>query len=317
MPTTSIRIPRLFLPALTAVLVSSACTDAGILQPPPGADDVQVTAAKQGTTDGRILFTRDDLSGRQIWLMAADGTDHIQLTQHGINDHPAWAPDGKRILFANLGAPSPGIYIMNKDGSGVTQVTSPPMGGQDWFPAALGKRVAFRRELTDGTSRIHSVNVDGTGLTQLTAGPRDMMFSASPKGDRLAFVTLGDLGESDIHVLNLVTGGVTQLTSSPSLPKTGLAFSPSGKQIAFARRDIGEPEAIFVMDADGTSVTRVSRGSDADFLPRWSPDGKRLAFTSTRQGTFSLHTMAADGTDVISLSHPPQAFQFIWAWMAY
>jgi hypothetical protein len=67
-------------------------------------------------------------------------------------------------------------------------------------------------------------------------------------------------------------GGLTQLTNTPALYKSGIAFSPSGKQIAFTRTDPGQQEAIFVMKADGTEVTRLDRPKRDGERPGGRPD---------------------------------------------
>lgn len=283
--------------------VAGACDGDRVAGPDPFQEGP--AAAKQGTTSGRMLFGRDG----QVWVMNADGTNQVQLTHVGLNDQPSWAPGGKRVLFAAVVGGAPGIYSMNSDGTGLTRITIPPAGATDLIPVALGKRVAFLRDLA-GTRKIYAVNLDGTQLTQLTEGPRDAEFDASPKGDRLAYASETGQGGLDIYVLDVAGRGVTQLTHSPTLYKAGIAFSPSGKQIAFTMTDPGVPEAIFVMRADGTEVTRVSQGGHYDFLPRWSPDGKRIGFTSFR-GTGGLFTMLADGSDVATISPVPD---FLWAW---
>ena len=79
-----------------------------------------------------VLFTSDRGGSPQvyagkmnIYTCALDGTDIIQLTSNaGNNEHPTWSPDGKLIAFASDRGGNYQIYIMRKDGSGVTRITN-------------------------------------------------------------------------------------------------------------------------------------------------------------------------------------------------
>jgi Tol biopolymer transport system component len=168
---------------------------------------------------------------------------------------------------------------------------------------------------------IYRINLDGTGLTRLTSGPRDDHASPSPNGDFIVFRRDGD-----IYRLDLPRGTVRRLTNTPAQYKGVAGVSPDGRRMLFTRIDPGRFEQIFVMNVDGTHVTRVSRGDYYDFLPRWSPDGTRIAFTSSRDGTNGVYTMNANGSDVRDVSRTPltlamrpganvlQVNESLWAW---
>ncbi len=75
----------------------------------------------------------------------------------------------------------------------------------------------------------------------------------------------------------------------------------SGDLIAFNSDRDGDWE-IFVMNPDGTEVRQLTDNDDRDWLPAWSPDGKRIAFASGRDGDWEIFVMNADGTDVYATS---------------
>ncbi len=53
------------------------------------------------------------------------------------------------------------------------------------------------------------------------------------------------------------------------------------------------------MNPDGTNVTQLTKNAASDFHPAWSPDGRKIAFTSSRDGDLEVYTMAANGGDQI------------------
>ncbi len=81
----------------------------------------------------------------------------------------------------------------------------------------------------------------------------------------------------------------------------GHAQSPRNGLIAFADREAGDPSPalhgveIYTIHSDGTKRKRLTDSAGANFLPAWSPDGKRIAFMSTRTGVPEIWVMNADG----------------------
>ena len=88
--------------------------------------------------------------------------------------------------------------------------------------------------------------------------------------------------------------------------------SRSGR-IAFVSTRDGNAE-IYVMNADGTGVTRLTDNTAGDYNPAWSPDGKRIAFYSQRDGNAEIYVMNADGSDLTRLTeHPKDDFDPTWS----
>jgi Tol biopolymer transport system component len=77
--------------------------------------------------------------------------------------------------------------------------------------------------------------------------------------------------------------------------KTDPMYSPDGMKIAFISTHDGDPE-IFVMNADGTGLRKLTDNTAVDAAPSWSPDGGKIVFTSDRSGTFELYRMNSDGS---------------------
>jgi plastocyanin len=156
-----------------------------------------------------------------IYVMNADGTNLRRLAA-GFN--PSWSPDGTGIAFVRYGPGVADLYLMNDDGSGVTQLTDGPEvdHGPRWSPDGL--TIAFSRGPDAYTpADVFVVNADGSGLRRLTTSGGETP-SWSPDGSRLAFVRFLDNGPR-LLVMNADGTSVTDLGVSGLDP----AWSPSGR----------------------------------------------------------------------------------------
>ena len=77
--------------------------------------------------------------------------------------------------------------------------------------------------------------------------------------------------------------------------KTDPMYSPDGMKLAFISTHDGDPE-IFVMNADGSGIRKLTDNTAVDAAPSWSPDGGKIVFTSDRSGSFELYRMNSDGS---------------------
>jgi LysM repeat protein len=118
-------------------------------------------------------------------------------------------------------------------------------------------------------------------------------------------------GNSEIYV-EYADGAVVNVTNHPG----GDAYpdlSPDGKRIVFASNRDGESH-IFVMNVDGSGVTRLTDSVSGDTLPVWSPDGTRIAFQSLRDGNWEIYGMMADGSGQTNLTnHPARDLSPAWS----
>jgi Tol biopolymer transport system component len=278
--------------------------------------------------DGRKITFRSARDGNgEIYVMNADGSRPRRLTRNPASDGgPVWSPDGRKIAFVRFRAGNSDVYVMTADGSGQRNLTPNPEGRRPtrdrspaWSPD--GRSIAFASN-RDGNYGIYVMNADGSGLRRLTRNLRAGGGPVwSPDGRKIAFGSDRD-SNGEIYVMNADGSDQRNLTRSPA-GDGDPAWSPDGRRIVFVRSFASGRRGyadVYVMNADGSGQRRLARGKRSGVFPptgqwfsltpvspRWSPDGRRIAFVSNRHRNFEIYVIKADGSGQRNLTRKPGA----------
>lgn len=153
---------------------------------------------------------------------------------------------------------------------------------------------ASDRKATTGGFNIYRIDANGRGpMRQLTEAPGErVMPASSADGSSIAFVRSGLTGLPNIYRMDADGSSETPLTTD-LLFNTDPAWFPNSRKIIFSRR---EDIYALALDASGEPAgkpARLTRDAGADRQPVVSPDGRKIAFASDRDGDFEIYTMKA------------------------
>src|SRR5579864_6249167 len=237
--------------------------------------------------DGKTLYYVSDRSGAEnIWTKPLGGTAHeVTHFRDGRLLWPAISNDGRTIVFER----DFGIWKLNVASGEAARVSVSLRGA----PAG---ETAEHRSLTNGFDEL----------------------ALSPDGKKVGFVAHGQ-----VFAASAKDGGDAARVTNTSGAENQIAWAPDSKQLVYVSDRDGTPH-IFSYDFPTRIETQLTRGSQPDTQPQFSPDGKMLAFLRSAEqlvvldmGTKQEH-VAATG----HLDRPPlgSTRRFMWSpdsrWLA-
>jgi Tol biopolymer transport system component len=207
--------------------------------------------------------------------------------------------------------PSGDIWVMNADGTGRRRITNPG-SGNDFDPdlSPDGRNIVFRTSRGHYAPDPHGIGLEGIFVVDVhTLRERQIqprtggLFPAwSPNGKKIAFSGLPPDGRpiDTIHVMNPDGSGVRDLGHFGECA----TWSPDSSQIVYCSHPGDGNWAVWVMDADGSNRRQLTHpklilpaGAHGDYPGAWSPDGRRIVYTSDVDGDRELFVMSANGSD--------------------
>lgn len=266
-----------------------------------------------GSAASRLLF----VSGGRIYRMDSDGEGITPLTPAGQTAlSPAWAPDGQRFAYTQLGAGRGAVVVQSLAGGAALQVPG-TAGGLNITPAFApdGRLVAFAHSDESGTDIFLANVADRCCAQRLTVGryADNLSPTFSPDGRRIAFVSTR-AGPPQVYVM--AADGTDQELLAPfdygaTGSSNGPEWSPDGANVVFHREVSGSPQ-LFLVNVAGRRVRQLtSSGRNED--PTWGPDGRHITFVSDRSGRRQLWVIDVETGRVRQLDTPGAARLPAWS----
>ncbi len=236
---------------------------------------------------------------QNIYVADYDGANQRRITiTKSLDITPQWSPDNQSIAYTSYRSGFPDIIIADVSTKG-RPYTTPAKGSADkqnylpaWSPD--GSKLAFMSN-RDGNPEIYVVNRDGTGMRRLTNHPEnDVTPTWSPTGNQIAF-TSNRSGSPQIWIMNADGTGQTRITSESWCDRPTWSPAPFN-EIAYASRSGGGYD-IRIFRFEDRSTRTVTDGVGSNESPAFSPNGRHIAYVSTRAGKAQIFTIARDGKD--------------------
>jgi TolB protein len=233
-----------------------------------------------------------------IYMSDYDGANQQRVTiTRSLDITPAWSPDARAIAYTSYRTGFQDIivsYIYEGRYSNPTAGTSEK---QNFLPAWSpdGTRLAFTSN-RDGNSEIYVINRDGSGLRRLTTHPNiDVTPTWSPTGKQIAF-TSDRTGSPQIWVMNDDGSEAHKITNESKADRPTWSISPNN-EIAYASQT-GAGYDIRIYDVATSTSRTITDGIGSNESPAFSPNGRHIAFTSTRAGKAQIFLIDRDGKNL-------------------
>ena len=256
----------------------------------------------------KLAFTRMTAAGCEIRMVSSLGGAERSLTPCGDRDyiHLAWSPDGRWLARARRDSRSQlSLELISPETLEQRTLTHPPqdiLGDSSPAFSPDGRSVAFSRNISGGVGDIFRVPIDGGEPTRLTFDNRDtigldwssdgrsIVFSSS----RAGIYSLWRVPASGGEPVWVAGGGLKLKHPATARAKNIIAFESWLYEVNLWR---------LPAEKNGSAPARLTSTTDEwNFQPRFSPDGHRIAFVSTRSGSEEIWVIGAGGESPTQLT---------------
>ncbi len=251
---------------------------------------------------------------QQIFIMDEDGENVKQISVLNLDCYsPKFVPNSTKIIFCATNRITDLLYMIDLTDTSTFRFPTFLDGGIDPDVSADGSMLMYRSE-RDENNAIYIMELESGESFPISDGSLATHADFSHNGHKVVYSS-SETQNFDLVVLNLLDTSdnaqkVIVATKDAEIYGT---FSPDDKKIAFSSFDINYKGTLKVCDVNGKNVKVIS-SSGSSYNPKWSPDGKYLAFVSDKSGKFQIYISKSDGGSVRQLtSETGNVIEYDWS----
>ncbi|MFA6924842.1 MAG: S9 family peptidase [Bacteroidales bacterium] len=232
---------------------------------------------------------------RELYTMSIDGKDKKQITHTAANENnPLWRPDGKKIGFISAESGSSQIWEMNADGSDRKQISNIENDITGFKYSPDQKKILYVKEVPELVKKVKDVypdlpKSDGRVITDIMYRHWDTW------KDSYSHVFVADFdGNKLINNIDIMKGEEFDCPNKPFSGMEDIAWSPDSKKIVYScvkkkgkEYALSTNSDLYIYNLQTKTTENITNGMlGYDVEPSFSPDGKKLAWSSMERNGF-------------------------------